>query len=100
MLTFGLITIQNVKRIRQQVHPHIMQNNRHQHLMKRKDRQMITMLFIQVVLFFVCVTPSGISKAYTTLTLNQYKDALELTKENFFFQVKFTNPFFLLNIFI
>jgi hypothetical protein len=94
MLTFGLITIQNVKRIRQQVHPHIMQNNRHQHLMKRKDRQMITMLFIQVVLFFVCVTPSGISKAYTTLTLNQYKDALELTKENFFFQVKFTNPFF------
>jgi hypothetical protein len=56
--------------------------------MKKKDRQMITMLFIQVILFFICVTPSGISKAYTTFTFEEEKDALELTKENFFFQVK------------
>jgi hypothetical protein len=88
MLIFGWMTIQNVKRIRQQVNPNISQNHRHNLLMKRKDYQMITMLLIQVIIFFVCVTPAGISKAYTTLTLNQKKDELELTKENFFFQVK------------
>lgn len=84
MLIFGWITIKNAKKFRQQIN----RNNHRQNLMRRKDRQMITMLFIQVIFFFICVTPSGISKAYTTLTFNQYKDSLELTKENFFFQVK------------
>jgi hypothetical protein len=76
-----------VKRIHQQVNPHMTIMSDYQHLLRRKDRQMITMLFIQVILFFICVTPSGISKAYTTLTFNQHKSSLELTKENFFFQV-------------
>jgi len=88
MLCFGLITIQNVKKIRQQVHPNMNQNDRYQHLMKRKDRQMLTMLLIQVIFFFICAVPSGILKAYSTLTLYQNKDSLELTKENFSFQVK------------
>ncbi len=87
MLGFGWITIQNVKRIHQQVNPHMTIMSDYQHLLRRKDRQMITMLFIQVILFFICVTPAGISKAYTTLTFNQHKSSLELTKENFFFQV-------------
>ncbi len=98
MLTFGWMTIQNVKRIRQQVNPNASQNHRYNHLMKRKDYQMITMLLIQVIIFFVCVTPAGISKAYTTFTLNQDKDALELTKENFFFQVKLKIQFFIYKI--
>ena len=83
MLSFGWITIQNVKKIRQLVNPH----NVDQYSMKRKDRQMLTMLCIQVILFTICVLPAGIAKAYSTLTLNRYKDALELTKENVFFQV-------------
>jgi hypothetical protein len=88
MLGFGWITLKNIKRIRQQVNPNLITNHRYQYLMRRKDRQMLTMLFIQVILFFICVTPSGISKAYTTFTFEEEKDALELTKENFFFQVK------------
>ena len=62
MLSFGWKTIQNVKKIRHQVNPNILPNNQQHRSMKRKDRQMITMLFIQVILFFVCVTPAGISK--------------------------------------
>ncbi len=96
MLSFGWITIQNVKRIRQLVNPHITTNNGCQHSLKRKDRQMITMLFIQVILFSICVIPAGISKAYSTLTFNQNKDSLELTKENFFFQVKSKKKTFIL----
>ncbi len=60
MVSFSWITIQNVKRIRGQVNPHIITNNHRQYLVKKKDRQMITMLFIQVILFFICITPSGI----------------------------------------
>jgi hypothetical protein len=96
MLSFGWITLQNIKRIRQQVNPNVIINNRYQHLMKRKDRQMLTMLFIQVILFFICVTPSGVSKAYTTFTFDEFKDELELEKENFFFQVK--SKYFILSI--
>ncbi len=88
MLGFGWITIQNAKKVRLQVNPNTITNNLYQNSMKKKDRQMITMLFIQVILFFICVTPSGISKAYTAFTFHQEKDTLELTKENFFFQVK------------
>jgi hypothetical protein len=96
MLSFGWITIQNVKRIHRLVNPRITTNNGCQHSLKRKDRQMITMLFIQVILFSICVIPAGISKAYSTLTFNQNKDSLELTKENFFFQVKSKKKTFIL----
>jgi len=99
MLSFGWITIQNVKRIHQQANPIILTNGRHHYLIKKKDHQMITMLFIQVILFFICVLPSGVSKAYSTLTFNQHKDLLQLTKENFSFQVKSKIYFYLLNIY-
>ncbi len=60
MVSFSWITIQNVKRIRGQVNPHIIKSNHHQYLVKKRDRQMIMMLFIQVILFFICITPPGI----------------------------------------
>jgi hypothetical protein len=99
MLGFGLITIRNVKKVRQLISPGLIINNVYQHSLKRKDRQMITMLFIQVTLFSICVLPSGISKVYSTLTFNQNKDLLEIAKENFLFQVKKPFKFNLIDIF-
>ncbi|CAF1577211.1 unnamed protein product [Adineta ricciae] len=90
MLSFGYMTIKNVQKIRQQVRPlsASLQASRQRHrLLKKKDHQMIMMLLVQVFFFVILVTPSGISKAYSTLTFNQLKDSLELTKENFFFQI-------------
>ena len=79
MLYFGYQKIRNVKRI----HPTINQLRS----MKKKDQQMMMMLRIQVIFFFVCITPSAVSKCYTALTYNINKDLLETTKENFFFQI-------------
>ncbi|UJR23799.1 hypothetical protein I4U23_026776 [Adineta vaga] len=90
MLSFGYLTIKNVQKIRQQVNSMTVirqSSNQRTRLLKKKDHQMILMLLVQVFFFVIFVTPSGISKAYSTLTLNQSKDSLELTRENFFFQV-------------
>lgn len=87
MIGFGWATIRNVKKSRQQINPTLTENHRRNKSIKKKDRQMITMLFIQVILFSICVTPSGISKAFSIITFKQQKDAVQVTKENFFFQV-------------
>lgn len=87
MVTFSWFTVKNVKKTRQQVNVMIILNQSQNSMMKKRDRQMVTMLLIQVISFFLCVLPSGISKAYSTLTFNREKDTLQLTKENFSFQV-------------
>ena len=83
MLIFGYRTIKNVKKLHQQVRSSTSQNL----VIKRKDQQMMMMLLVQIILFFICITPSALSKTYTALTLNLSKDSLDLTKENFLFQV-------------
>ncbi|UJR25054.1 hypothetical protein I4U23_006414 [Adineta vaga] len=87
MLTFGWLTIKNAKKVRQQINPISIQSRRRYHLMKKKDRQMITMLLIQIIIFFICVIPSGVSKAHSIFTFNRMKDSLDLTEENFYFQI-------------
>lgn len=87
MLGFGWLTVSNVRRIHKKVSPTANPLTAATILLKRRDRQMVTMLLIQVGLFFFTVLPSGLSKAYSTVTFNQQKDTLQLTKENFSFQV-------------
>ena len=89
MICFGWGTIRNIKKIRQHINPNSTINNQQRKSVKKKDRQMVTMLLIQVILFSICVTPSGISKGFSVITFNQQKDSVQLIKENFFFQVKF-----------
>ena len=88
MLIFSWLTVKNVEKTRRQINISTTTNQFQNNLMKKRDRQMITMLVIQVLSFSLCVLPSGISKAFSTLTFNQTKDVLRITKENFSFQVK------------
>ena len=83
MLSFSCQTIRNIKQIHQQIRSITTQHR----LIEKKDYQMMLMLFVQVIFFFICVTPSAISKTYSTLTLTQSKNILELTNEYFFFQL-------------
>ncbi|CAF1229143.1 unnamed protein product [Adineta ricciae] len=87
MITFGWLTVKNAQKIRQHANPVTVQSRHRYHLMRKRDRQMITMLLIQIIIFFICVTPSGISKGYTTFTFNRVKTSLDVTIENFYFQI-------------
>lgn len=90
MIIFAWFTVKNVRKSRHQVHTTTRQNNSQRHIVMKRDRQMVSMLLIQIIFFFLCVLPSGISKAYSTITSiswTERKDRLQLTKENFSFQV-------------
>ncbi|UJR16747.1 hypothetical protein I4U23_003647 [Adineta vaga] len=98
MFVFGLMIISNVRQTKLRVQPriHTVGNNdcssaKHQRQQRNKDRHLLIMLFVQVLLILICTLPIAILKIYTTLTRNTSKSTLEKTIENFLL-----NLFFLL----
>lgn len=87
MIILGLATFQNIRRAREQVLPasvgsapptvtNIIQ-------IRKRDRQLITMLLIQSISIAVCTLPIATQKLYTTFTQHVTKDAYQTAVENF-----------------
>ena len=55
--------------------------------LKRKEKSVLKMLFVQVILFGCLTLPMTINKLYTTLTMNVIKSPLQMTKERFIYHV-------------
>ena len=91
MTIVGLATIHNIRQARKQVVPisvagttatstNIIQ-------MRKRDRQLITMLLIQSISIAVCTLPLATQKLYSTFTQNVAKDAYQLAIEDLVTQI-------------
>jgi hypothetical protein len=99
MFMFGLMIISYVRQVQARVYPRTMSTNGRvghntttvstgrPNQSRKMDRQLLIMLFIQVVLMLVFTLPISLSKIYTTITRDAPKSALENTIENFIFNL-------------
>jgi hypothetical protein len=99
MLTFGLMTIANVRKTQSRLPPMSISTNTrirnnsaavgiaqltHR---KKSDCHLLLVLFIQVLLMSSLDLPLAISKFYSTITRNVSKSTLQITTENFIFNL-------------
>ncbi|CAF3476751.1 unnamed protein product [Rotaria socialis] len=82
MITFGLMTISNVHRVRDRA-PHMinllnrLRHTRRKHMITRSiDRRLLRMLLVQVLVLVLCCAPQAIGKLY--ITFNPLSSGSEL----------------------
>jgi Na+/proline symporter len=90
MLSFGLMTIINVRQAQRRVHitnvSSVSATNRNnQQRLKKTDHYLLLMLFVQVILFGVFVLPQNIQKFISYAQANQIQSALNTAIGNFIF---------------
>ncbi|CAF0934277.1 unnamed protein product [Rotaria sordida] len=103
MTIFGILTVFNVKKLRTQVGP---QNNyaRNERL-RSKDRQLIIMLLIQVLMTILCTLPFSVANITSMIfqyliTLSDYGDAINTFYSNLSRLINYFNPVVGLYIYI
>lgn len=89
MMIIEVATFRNFHQIRTRINP-----NPNNIQLKKRDRQLIRMLLIQLTIIVICTLPIAIQKLYTTFTLNVPKDAYRLAVENLFVQITRQLAFF------
>jgi hypothetical protein len=99
MFIFGLMTISNVRQAQSRLHPMPMTTNSHvgdetttvntvhRNQRKKIDRQMLIMLFVQVLLILLFTSPLAFHKLYLTATRNISKSVLQNNIESFILNV-------------
>ena len=82
MIVVGLGTVNNIHRMRQQVH-----STDGGCRVRKRDRQLIRMLLIQIVCTVILTLPIAVQKLYAVFTQQAVKGALQTAVENFITQV-------------
>lgn len=98
---FGWMTILNIRKTRSRIEPmpitimnNMAQGNTNQNRSKKTDQRLLIMLFVQVICLALLTLPLAIQKLYGTLTINIPKSALQITIENFIYQVTLICTYF------
>lgn len=91
MIIVGLATFRHIIHVRQLVAPHAdlvtVSARPRVHQMRRKDRQFLTMLLLQLFFSAFLTLPVAMLKIYVTLTQDQTKSAGQLEAESFAAQI-------------
>jgi hypothetical protein len=87
MIIFGLMTISNVRKAQARLQPVTMTVGSRFGQQKKTDRHLLIMLFIQVLLMLLFTLPLSVYKLYSTITRNVPKSTLQITVENFIFNI-------------
>ena len=99
MTTFGLMTIANVRQVQSRLQPlnvitggtithtRLTVASGQQHQRKKTDRQLLIMLFVQVVLIILFTLPLAIMRLYLRITTNTPKPTLQRAIETFIFNL-------------
>ena len=95
MAVFGTLTIFNVRKLRSQVAPQ--NNNGRNERLRTKDRQLIVMLLIQIIVTLLCTLPFSVANITSMLfqyviTLSDYGDAVNTFYSNVARIVNYFNP--------
>lgn len=83
MMIIGLATLRHVRLVRQRIRT----TGAIVRSINRKDRQLIVMLFVQLIATILCTLPHAILKLYTTFSRNQSKTIDRLSMENLLSQI-------------
>ena len=86
MIIVGLATLHNIHQTRVQVVPSTV-NQMNVYQLKKRDRQLIRMLLIQLIFTIALTLPIAIQKLYTTLTQNAIKGTYRVAIENLVIQI-------------
>jgi hypothetical protein len=89
MMIFGLITISNIHHSQNKIQPIKSTTGKQRSLTRKTDRQLIIMLFVQIILLSVFTLPIFIQRLYITLTMNVVKSDLQNTMDNFIYNLAF-----------
>ena len=95
MAVFGLMTVGNVRQMRRRVNQraHSLQTretsatNGGQQLLKSRDRHLLVMLFVQVILLILLFSPLVIQKLHASLTINASVSRLYIVSEQFAYNI-------------
>jgi ABC-type glycerol-3-phosphate transport system permease component len=88
ILTFGWMTILNIRSSQNRItNRHLPVTEQQQRIEKKRDRFLLKMLLIQVVLFGCLTLPFVICRFYITLTMNYSKSQYQKEIDKFVFEV-------------
>jgi hypothetical protein len=100
MVLFGYLMVQNTKNRRKRLHPqvslhHMLSTNQTRapqitDTMKKRDYQLLVMLFVQLSVYFVSCIPFPSYLIYTIATMNWVKSARQMAVDNMFMTVAYT----------
>lgn len=82
MIIVGLGTFYNIQQTRRRVGPVL-----NLHYLRKRDRQLITMLLMQLIFNVILTLPIAIQKIYSLFTQNVIKDSYQVAAEYFFAQL-------------
>ena len=103
ILIFGLMTISNMRKTRNRIVPKLNTTsinstqtsvNARRDRLKKIDQKLFLMLFVQVILLAIFTLPLAIQKLYATLTMDISKSSLEITIEDFIYQIALICTYF------
>ncbi|CAF1371450.1 unnamed protein product [Didymodactylos carnosus] len=90
MFLFGYLTILNIRKLQRTAGTNSAtrsNNNKGTKTIKRSDRQLIQMLWVQVLLLTTLALPTAVQRLYSAFTTGIVRGELSLTIENAIFQV-------------
>ncbi|CAF3426682.1 unnamed protein product [Rotaria socialis] len=98
MLIFGLMTIRNIRKVKNRIHVASITGKRgtgnsstvrrsRQDRQKKLDYRLFFMLFIQIILMCILTLPQAAGKLYSTLTSTEKQTPLTTAIENFVFNL-------------
>jgi hypothetical protein len=97
MITFSILAVKNIRRMRQHFHPQPIAQNNIANLhtainrrrvgvrLKRYDYQLLKMLCVDVAIYCISAIPSPIYYIYAAITLKSIKSAEQVAWQNFFY---------------
>ncbi|CAF3809089.1 unnamed protein product [Rotaria sp. Silwood1] len=98
---FGWMTILNMRQTRNRVEAMTIatmsfsrKTGNIQRRSKKTDQRLLVILYVQVILFGLFTLPLAIQKLYATLTMNIQKSAVQITIEDFIYQVALISTYF------
>jgi hypothetical protein len=87
MILFGLKTISNIRQAHRRIHNQSINGNRQENQHKKIDRQLLIMLFFQVIILTILSLPLPIERFHSTFTNNNSKTILQESIDNFVYNL-------------
>jgi len=86
MITFGILMIKNLKKMRNRVQPIVSSESGANNLRKR-DRDMMRMLLIELIICSITISPNTITHIYKSATVNVVKSVARQQIESFSYYI-------------